>query len=203
MVLLLGPLAAVDEVSVESIQEYLECSSAEDCQQIYQAIAMASPGGLGKANQHDVNLSDAPEHILHAMKLSASHDMIARQYGNGFTDIIEFVWPSILSGLQAGQTLADSVIQSHLVTMHQFPDSLIARKNGDAIGKQSAAMAAAVIDSGPVGSEEWHRAISDFDFWLRSDGNRRNPGTTADMIAAALFVGLRRGQIDFQKFGNT
>jgi len=38
--------------------------------------------------------------------------------------------------------------------------------------------------------------LADFDFWLRSDGHRRNPGTTADLIAAALFVLLRDGLID-------
>jgi triphosphoribosyl-dephospho-CoA synthetase len=29
---------------------------------------------------------------------------------------------------------------------------------------------------------------------LRADGHRRNPGATADLIAAALFVALREGQ---------
>jgi triphosphoribosyl-dephospho-CoA synthase len=44
---------------------------------------------------------------------------------------------------------------------------------------------------GKPGGEAYWRAVSDLDFWLRSDGNRRNPGTTADLIAAALFAGLR------------
>jgi triphosphoribosyl-dephospho-CoA synthase len=34
-------------------------------------------------------------------------------------------------------------------------------------------------------------ALAELDFWLRTDGHRRNPGTTADLIAAGLFVGLR------------
>ena len=38
-------------------------------------------------------------------------------------------------------------------------------------------------------------ALSDFDFWLRSDGHRRNPGTTADLVAAALFLALWEGQV--------
>ena len=45
------------------------------------------------------------------------------------------------------------------------------------------------------------RALADFDFWLRSDGHRRNPGTTADLIAAALFAGLRDGWIDTRNRG--
>ena len=58
-----------------------------------------------------------------------------------------------------------------------------------------AALPAAVLQAGAVGSESYRRAIADLDFWLRSDHNRRNPGTTADLIVAALFAGLRDGRI--------
>ena len=30
-----------------------------------------------------------------------------------------------------------------------------------------------------------------FDRWLRADGHRRNPGTTADLVAATLFAAQR------------
>jgi triphosphoribosyl-dephospho-CoA synthase len=35
----------------------------------------------------------------------------------------------------------------------------------------------------------------DLDRHLRSDGNRRNPGTTADLITACLFVALRERKV--------
>jgi triphosphoribosyl-dephospho-CoA synthase len=34
---------------------------------------------------------------------------------------------------------------------------------------------------------------ADFDDWLREGGHGRNPGTTADLVTAGLFVGLREG----------
>ncbi len=40
----------------------------------------------------------------------------------------------------------------------------------------------------------WDR-IGELDFWLRSDGHRRNPGTTADLVAASLFAAIQTGQI--------
>jgi triphosphoribosyl-dephospho-CoA synthase len=52
-------------------------------------------------------------------------------------------------------------------------------------------MAAGVLAAGSPGDDNYLRALSEFDFWLRSDGHRRNPGTTADLIAAGLFVVLR------------
>ena len=44
--------------------------------------------------------------------------------------------------------------------------------------------------------ESFWNAVADLDFWLRSDGHRRNPGTTADLIAASLFVGIHNGTIE-------
>ena len=40
------------------------------------------------------------------------------------------------------------------------------------------------------------RELDKFDAWLRADGHRRNPGTTADLIAATLFAALRDGLIN-------
>ena len=39
-------------------------------------------------------------------------------------------------------------------------------------------------------------AVGELDFWLRSDGHRRNPGTTADWMAASLFVAMFNRDID-------
>jgi triphosphoribosyl-dephospho-CoA synthase len=36
-------------------------------------------------------------------------------------------------------------------------------------------------------------AAAGLDRWLRRDGNRLNPGTSADLIAASLFVCLLEG----------
>ena len=47
----------------------------------------------------------------------------------------------------------------------------------------------------------YYEALANFDFWLRSDGHRRNPGTTADLVAAGLFVLLREGIMNGPLFG--
>jgi triphosphoribosyl-dephospho-CoA synthase len=77
--------------------------------------------------------------------------------------------------------------------MSRHPDSLIARKCGSTVAKESASRAAQVLDTGQPGDESYLDALSDLDFWLRSDHHRKNPGTTADLIAAGLFVALRDG----------
>ena len=47
------------------------------------------------------------------------------------------------------------------------------------------------------GDDVYRAVIADFDFWLRSDGHRLNPGTSADIIAAALFVLLRERRLNW------
>jgi triphosphoribosyl-dephospho-CoA synthase len=53
-----------------------------------------------------------------------------------------------------------------------------------------------VLDAGQVGNEAYDSQLADLDFWLRGDHHRRNPGTTADLIAAGLFAALRDGIIE-------
>ena len=42
-----------------------------------------------------------------------------------------------------------------------------------------------------AGSDHARQELAKFDSWLRDAEHRRNPGTTADLLAAALFVKLR------------
>ncbi len=196
MVLLLAPLAAVADINSTSLAGYLATSDDCDAAKIYQAIALCQPGGLGSCDAWDAGRSEHPRQILEAMRLAEHRDMIAAQYGNGFADVLEFILPAIQQARADGCTLIEAVIHAHLQTMQRYPDSLIARKNGSEVARQSAAMAGDVLSSGKPFDADYLASLADLDFWLRADGNRRNPGTTADLIAAALFAGLRLNLID-------
>jgi len=193
--LLLAPLAAAaGRGSVrEQIGGVLAELTAADTQHVYAAILRAQPGGLGKVEEHDVS-SAPPESLLTAMAAAAERDLVARQYVNNFATVLDEAVPVLLAELAAGHTLIDAIVRLHLRLMADHPDSLIARKCGQAVAEQSAAWSQAVL--GTSGEEAvYFGALADFDFWLRSDGHRRNPGTTADLVAAALFVALVEGQI--------
>jgi triphosphoribosyl-dephospho-CoA synthase len=198
IVLLLSPLAVAAESSDmrTSIGSVLSTLTPGDSNDVYAAIRLAKPGGIDSppptADRMDIN-GKAPADLLAAMRVAASYDMIARQYANNFTDVFERVVPWLVE--KPEMSLTSRVIQTHLRLMHEFPDSLIQRKCGITIAEESSSRAARVLDSGPVDSDAYNAALADFDFWLRSDGNRRNPGTTADLIAAGLFVAIRENRI--------
>jgi len=196
MILLLAPLAMAS--SAASLQAEaaaaIENSTEKDAADIYLAITMAKPGGMNASSEHDV-AGDAPPHILDAMKLAAERDSIAKQYTTRFADLFDQVVPLLLDTNLPSLPLSQRIVHAHVALMAQMPDTLIARKNGDDMAQQSAVMAQRVIDAGPPMEEDYMQQLANLDFWLRCDGHKRNPGTTADMIAAGLLVCLRQETI--------
>lgn len=199
--LLIAPLAAVpDECShAHGITKALGNLTFEDTRCVFEAIRMASAGGLGKVDEADV--ADPPPaglSLIDAMRMASDRDLVARQYVNAFADVFRIAeW--IEQGLERGWSLDASIVHAHVRQLATEPDSLVVRKCGIEIGDRVLVMAERVLDAGLPGDENYENALADFDFWLRSDGHRRNPGTTADLIAAALFVLLREGRVGLKQ----
>jgi triphosphoribosyl-dephospho-CoA synthase len=196
-VLLLAPLAAVQdsERHADEIGNLLSDLTADDTRHVYEAIRRAAAGGLGRVNEADVAADPPPAMTLVvAMRLASDRDLVARQYVNDFADVFQLA-QAIEEGIARGWSLDDAIVRAHVRQLAAAGDSLIARKCGPEVAAQCRAMAGRVMESGKPGDAAYHRALEDFDFWLRSDGHRRNPGTTADLIAAALFVLLREGRL--------
>lgn len=192
IVLLLAPLAMAagrGQLHRSGVREVLSELAAEDARKVYEAIRLAVPGGLGKVAEADV--ADAPpDDLLQAMRLAEERDSIARQYTHAFVEVFELIVPDLQRGLARGWSLGDAVIRTFLRAMHERPDTLIARKCGWETARQATAWAGSVLTAGEPGDDEYHAALADLDFELRTDGHRRNPGTTADLMAAGLFVAL-------------
>jgi triphosphoribosyl-dephospho-CoA synthase len=199
--LLIAPLAAVppDKSISEGIHAVLESLDASDTRAVYEAIRLAAAGGLGRNDKADV-FEEAPPELtpVSAMRLAANRDLVARQYINDFADVLTGTATWIENGLSLGRGLEEAIIYAHLRQIASSPDSLIQRKCGPAVAQEATAMAAAVMKSGSPGDLSYEKSVSEFDRWLRADGHRRNPGTTADLIAAALFVLLREGRLDWK-----
>jgi triphosphoribosyl-dephospho-CoA synthase len=189
IVLLLAPLAAVppQQALRSGVEGVLAALDVEDARLVYEAIRMASPGGLGRTSEQDVR--DEPTQTLRqVMALAADRDLLARQYANGFAEVFDDGIPTLLRELERTGSVEDAIIYTHLHLMSRHPDTLIARKRGGAEAEEAARRAKAVLDA------RW-LALPDFDAWLRSEGNARNPGATADLLTACLFAAVRENSI--------
>jgi triphosphoribosyl-dephospho-CoA synthase len=185
IVLLLAPLATVppEQELPSGIEGVLAGLDVEDARLTYEAIRLAAPGGLGQVAQQDVR-EEPTQTLRQVMALAAERDLIARQYANGFAEVFNAGVPALLTGLQRTRSIEGAIIFAHLRLMADHPDTLIARKCGGAQAEEAARRARAVLDGGET-------ELNRFDAWLREDGHRRNPGTTADLLTACLFVLLR------------
>lgn len=183
IVLLLAPLSAMADGA--SLADVLRSTTVADAQAVYEAIRLANPGSLGRADAQDVR-EEPTVSLTDAMRLAADHDGVARQYANEFADVFAAV--SVLEAHlhNSAASLEVAIIQTFLHVLGNAPDTLIARKCGAALAAEASNRAARVVSAADR---------ADFDAWLRADGNRRNPGTTADLVTACLFVALRQGII--------
>jgi len=196
IVLLLAPLAAVaDGVDLaEGVEEVLAATTIDDAKRVYRAIQLAQPGGLGEVPDQDINREPTMT-LRAAMALAADRDLVALQYANGFREVLDEALPALRESLHAGQPLETAIVAAYLNVLARHPDSLIARKYGPAQAVDVSRRAAELLEAGWPDRDQARRHCESFDVWLRHPSNRFNPGTTADLVTAALYAALRDGTI--------
>lgn len=191
-VLLIAPLAAVpaNEPLLGGVTRILDRLTSDDTRFVYEAIRLTNPGGLGKVDDADVHDDPPAITLTEVMQLAGDRDLVARQYTNDFADVF-----AIAEQIEStAGALSERIIRRYLQLLAEIPDTLVARKCGQEMAEQVQYGARRVLFSH---RKDYHAALADFDFWLRADGHRRNPGTSADIIAAALFVLLREDRLEW------
>lgn len=212
MILLLVPLAKIAQqmpgsrITIQTVGSYLRSLSPEDTADVFTAIRETQPGGLGDSEQWDVNDEwNQPIELIAAMRIAADRDSVARQFATDYAEVIEPIVASIELGRKKTGSLMRGIVYAHVSLMARVPDSLIARKCGAETAQRAQWMAGKALEqfgteTTDIGSssgdqDPFWQSVGELDFWLRSDGHRRNPGTTADLIAASLFVGIYNSTI--------
>lgn len=194
IVLLLAPLAAVplDRTLTAGIGDVLNQLTRDDAAWVYRAIRLAQPGGLGSAESEDVS-AEPTGTLREVMQLAADRDGVAAQYANDFAWVLDEGAPFLNSSPDFTDYPESMIIELQLRLLAAHPDTLIARKCGSAVADEVSRRAQDVLNAGGDQTKMGRSLLADFDRWLRDDGNRRNPGTTADLITACLFAELRDG----------
>jgi triphosphoribosyl-dephospho-CoA synthase len=195
--LLLAPLAkaALDGGPLRTrLAATLRALDVADATAAYAAIRLAGAGGLDERVEHDVR-SEPTVGLRDAMASAAGRDAIASEYTTDYALSFETGVPALGAALGDGLAVREAIVELHLRLLAAVPDTLIARKRGaDAAARVSAA-AREVLAAGGVRSAPGRAALRRFDDSLREPGNALNPGTTADLVTATLFVGLLEGML--------
>ena len=105
----------------------------QDACDVYRAIFQAQPAGLGNVAEGDVaRIPPLEWTLLDAMRASASHDLIARQYAENFSDLIQCA-EIFLRSVEEGVTREEALSFVFIKKLAEIPDTHIIRKYGPAI----------------------------------------------------------------------
>ncbi|MFW9915208.1 MAG: triphosphoribosyl-dephospho-CoA synthase [Candidatus Thorarchaeota archaeon] len=204
IILLLVPLviaagAALGEIHDHSkknlrswLKRILESSGPSDAIYVGQAIALASPSGLGTASKFDIRLKEFESEIkadeatlIDLFTPAGKIDLIASEYITNFQITFEDSVPFITK-LEKGFCLEERNVLLFLHLLSSYIDSHIARNKGEAMAK------AIRQEMKDLGTPEKLLANPDllWNFDQRLQHQKINPGTIADLTAAGLFVSM-------------
>ncbi len=170
-------------------------SDSDDAVALTKAINMARAGGLdGKTLKYDVNDSNTLDDIRQndinmydLLEMSAKYDKISYELVNGLPIITEIGYPTYAKYMN-DYSRNDVTLQIYLEILSKEPDTLITRKYGQKAAKNVSKDAKDILEDTSIATDERYQAIEDFDKVLNL--KKYNPGTTADLTAASLFVGM-------------
>jgi triphosphoribosyl-dephospho-CoA synthase len=176
----------------DEVRTVLAQTTVEDARDVYAAIRRAAPGGLGRAAEQDV-AEEPTVSLLEAMRLAADRDDVAREYATAFETTFEVGAPALAHARGEGLPWDDAVVDTFLRLLAGRPDTHIARRAGGAAASDVSARAAQALAAGSVRSASGRAMIDALHHELRGKGGLLNPGTTADLTTAAIFVLLASG----------
>lgn len=198
IVLLFAPLARAALVAPidalrDSVAAVLAATTVADARAVYAAIRLARPGGLGTVDGQDVG-EEPTASLREVMSLAADRDAIAREYATAFATTFDHGAPTLRRARRDGLAWDDATVETFLTLLAGRPDTLIARRQGIEAAHDVSQQAARVLEAGGVRSVAGRREVDALDLSLRDPHNAMNPGTTADLTAAALFAVLLERQ---------
>jgi triphosphoribosyl-dephospho-CoA synthase len=172
----------------------------QDAVNVYNAIEIANPSGLGKAPDLDVNDPASKNRILEekvslyeVFKIAEPYDTICSEYVNNYHVTFDLAYPALSKHLDKTSNPSSATIQAFLEVLAKVPDTFIARKTNIQKAREVSLRAKEVVELGGVETPAGKKALDKLDEELRKQSNLLNPGTTADIIAAALAIKVLTG----------
>jgi triphosphoribosyl-dephospho-CoA synthase len=176
----------------ENLELAVESTTAEDAVHLYEAIDIAKPSGLNGAPDLDVNEPASRERILkenvslyEVFKIAAGYDDVCSEWVNNYPITFNLAYPYLMEQLRS-RDLNTAIVHTFLKVLSERPDTFIARKVGYEKAREISLDAKKVLELGGVETSNGRKSLREFDRKLRESGSLLNPGTTADVTAAAL-----------------
>lgn len=184
----------------ENLKLVVELTTSEDAVNVYDAIKIAHPSGLGSASDLDVNNPNSVDRIIkenvslyQVFKIASSYDNVCSEWVNNYSITFDVAYPFLMKQIKENRDLNTAIIHTFLKVLAEYPDSFIARKVGLDKAQEVSMMAKEILELGGLVTAKGKKSLRKFDLNLRRFGNHFNPGTTADLIAATLALCILGG----------
>ncbi|MFC4988259.1 triphosphoribosyl-dephospho-CoA synthase [Saliphagus infecundisoli] len=199
--LLLVPLvraASGREVTPAGVREVVEGTTVEDAAGFYRAFDHTDvrvgeppegmePLDVRRGSEAVPAVEERGLTLLEVMAASVPGDDVAREWTEGFER--SFRAAGVIGGTEG--TPSERAAAAFLSALADRPDTLVATKHGERVAEEVRERAAELDERSALDTEP--EAVEAFADDLVSRGV--NPGTTADLVCAGLFVALERGEL--------
>ena len=188
-----------DEIQ-ENVGRLMDATTVDDAVNLYDAINVADAGGMGDQEEFDVMSEKAKDELrannqtmFDVLDISAGWDRLANELTNKMPVVFEIGYPTFFefcNNCDDVDVVNKATVLTFMTLLSQIPDTLISRKYGDevaeAVSKKAEELLAFKDD------DVFVEKLLEFDDYLYE--NKYNPGTTADLTAASIFLSyLKKG----------
>lgn len=171
----------VMETTVEdAVEFYMAFSKAKVKIKPVEDLDLGGAGSIDKIKAEGLTL-------FNLMQISSSYDIIAEEWTNGFKKTFECA-ASIRNKLKK-HDINDAVVLTFMELLSSNKDTFIQTKFDSKKAAEVSMRAKEILQKGDI--EEIRDDIRSFDEFLLKEGI--NPGSTADIVIAGLFVSLFEG----------
>lgn len=207
-ILVLAPLVSAaticmktNKVKIEEFEMVLKKiildTTVEDTLNLYDAIKICNPGGIGRIEKYDIYGDTAYNEIRQdkvtlkkIFELSKDYDLISNEYYSGFSIILREGLPFFIETYKNSQDINIATVNTYLKMLSNHLDTLIIRKSNKEEAKKVSKTATSIMSFGGISTKKGLQLTNKFDKNLRKQNGKLNPGTIADLVAGVIFCAL-------------
>jgi triphosphoribosyl-dephospho-CoA synthase len=210
-ILILAPLVSAATICIKTnkvkIEEFefilkkiIEDATVEDTLNLYDAIKICNPGGLGRIEKYDIYGENSKQEIIQdgitlkkVFELSKDYDLISSEYSSGFNIVLKEGLPYFLETFKNSQDINIATVNTYLKLLSNHLDTLIIRKTSKKNALEVSKTALDILSYGGISTKKGLELTKKFDNELHKQNRKLNPGTTADLVAGTIFCALLFG----------
>ncbi|MEM4736144.1 MAG: triphosphoribosyl-dephospho-CoA synthase [Candidatus Thorarchaeota archaeon] len=189
-------------------------TTVDDSIDFVRALKIAGPGGnmnrltpqwTSVHTRYDIesptvelNLVEDSVTLERLLAISASVDQLSSELHQRLPTTLDFAYPLLHERSGGLDSIEEAIVDTYLQLLALRPDGLIAKKMGSEAAEMVRRLAESCLHRRMRG-EPLGPVVAELDDSLRSSLNSLNPGTTADIVSAAVFCELLSQRFDLSE----